>query len=258
MILKIDELDISHELTEGAVISIGRKGHGSDIEIDNGGVSRQHADLKLENGQIKIFDKNSLNRVLLNGAAIEPGVWHTITGSDKVSILGYTFTFFNPEPLNKPQQKTPTNPLPNQGPLPLPDEVKGNTNLNVRFKELLGLKLPVKIGRANTNHIVLPDSVPDDRIVGRSHAEISFRDGQYWIEDLDSKNGTYVNDEKIPPRQPRIIEKKDTILIHLHYFNLAEGYRDLREEVAIRAVGISKTYANGFVGLNPMSVDIPF
>ena len=33
--------------------------------------------------------------------------------------------------------------------------------------------------------------------VSRKHALISFRDNEYWLEDLDSKNGTYINGVKI-------------------------------------------------------------
>jgi hypothetical protein len=34
----------------------------------------------------------------------------------------------------------------------------------------------------------------DDETVSSSHARISFQEGQWWVEDLDSRNGTYLND----------------------------------------------------------------
>ncbi|WP_158542247.1 FHA domain-containing protein [Lujinxingia litoralis] len=33
---------------------------------------------------------------------------------------------------------------------------------------------------------------PDDRHVSKHHARVSWRDGKVWLEDLDSKNGSYV------------------------------------------------------------------
>ncbi len=255
MILKIDELNISRQITEGEVVSIGRTGHGQNIELDSGEVSREHAAVKLEGGKIWVLDKKSTNGTLVNGQRVKSEAWHQLGTGDNLSIRGFNFSFVDPQARPRPE------PNHQSSPPPKPPGGAPNTDLNARFTELVRLKLPIKIGRYtenSTNDIILPDLVPDDKIVGRYHAEITFNDGKYWIEDLDSKNGTYVNDERIPSRQPRPIDKKDTILIHLHYFNLAEGYKDLRQEVAIRAEGIGKTYANGFVGLNPMTVEIPY
>jgi|GEM_PF-2266351 len=50
----------------------------------------------------------------------------------------------------------------------------------------------VSLGRADDNQIVL-----DSRKASRRHALIYFRAGEYFIEDLKSKNGTWVNGEKL-------------------------------------------------------------
>ncbi len=49
------------------------------------------------------------------------------------------------------------------------------------------------IGRTPDNSI----SFPDDPNVSRHHAEIEVRDGEYWLIDLGSSNGTTVNGEKL-------------------------------------------------------------
>lgn len=36
--------------------------------------------------------------------------------------------------------------------------------------------------------------------ISRRHAELTFADGQFWITDLGSANGTYVNGDRISPR----------------------------------------------------------
>ncbi|MBS1521823.1 MAG: FHA domain-containing protein [Bacteroidetes bacterium] len=265
MIIKVDHTGINYELNDGQTISIGRKGAGADLEIDDQSISRKHAQVKLEGRNVHIMDTKSTNGVLINGNKITPEQWYAVANGDQVSILGYLLKF---QPVNEPQEiklkvedklKPEMKPEPKPEPKPQPQEKKqGAEDLNKKFDSLLNLKLPIRIGRADDNDIVLPDKAPDDRTVSRKHAEIYFEGGRYWVKDLGSTNGTFLNDTRLEPNQPKILEDKDIVLIHLHCFSLIDGYRDLREEVAIRAEGIGKVYANKFVGLNPMSVEIPY
>jgi serine/threonine-protein kinase len=48
------------------------------------------------------------------------------------------------------------------------------------------------IGRTQGNDVVLPDPT-----VSRHHARLMFRNGQWYLEDLNSSNGTYVNNIRI-------------------------------------------------------------
>jgi pSer/pThr/pTyr-binding forkhead associated (FHA) protein len=48
------------------------------------------------------------------------------------------------------------------------------------------------IGRADDNTLIL-----EDPYASAHHALILWREGRWWIEDLDSHNGTLVNDERI-------------------------------------------------------------
>lgn len=41
------------------------------------------------------------------------------------------------------------------------------------------------------------DSMDYNSVVSRNHAMIEIRDGHYWISDLESKNGTFVNGRRI-------------------------------------------------------------
>ncbi len=59
----------------------------------------------------------------------------------------------------------------------------------------LGLDETV-IGRGSTCHLVLPDDG-----VSRKHASVRRRGGAYYLADLGSKNGTYIEDERIVIRQ---------------------------------------------------------
>lgn len=60
------------------------------------------------------------------------------------------------------------------------------------------------VGRDADNDIVL-----DDQEASSRHARISFLDGAFWIEDLDTTNGTLVNGERI--REPTLLHNEDLI-----------------------------------------------
>jgi diguanylate cyclase (GGDEF)-like protein len=56
---------------------------------------------------------------------------------------------------------------------------------------------PFEIGRSSTNDLFI-----DQESISRHHARISFDGSSYWISDLGSTNGTFVNDE--PVREQRL------------------------------------------------------
>lgn len=85
--------------------------------------------------------------------------------------------------------------------------VKGNKKVQVFPIQ----KLPVKIGRMSDNDIVLKDTM-----VSRHHASIFMKDRAFFVEDLNSKNGTFVNTVRVGSRKlnvgDRITIGKNTIL----------------------------------------------
>ena len=64
------------------------------------------------------------------------------------------------------------------------------------------------IGRGTDADIVLPE-----RQVSRYHLKIHFRDGRYVLEDLDSKNGTFLNGQQVKGSVP--LQDGDEIQIAL-------------------------------------------
>jgi pSer/pThr/pTyr-binding forkhead associated (FHA) protein len=63
----------------------------------------------------------------------------------------------------------------------------------------------VEIGKASHNHIVVSDPT-----VSNAHAVLMVRDGGYTIVDLGSRNGTFVNGDRLGP-QARTLRHGDTI-----------------------------------------------
>ncbi len=71
------------------------------------------------------------------------------------------------------------------------------------------------IGRAVDNNIVLADEM-----VSAHHARITFHGGQWLLEDLGSRNGTYVNDHRL--EGPLAITQEDRIQIGAAILELSE------------------------------------
>jgi pSer/pThr/pTyr-binding forkhead associated (FHA) protein len=59
--------------------------------------------------------------------------------------------------------------------------------------------------------IDLADEGAAEKGVSRQHACVTYRDEQVYIEDLGSRNGTYVNQRQLKARQPHRLQDKDTI-----------------------------------------------
>ncbi len=68
------------------------------------------------------------------------------------------------------------------------------------------LRDTLNIGRHDDNDIVIADSK-----ASRHHARIHNNHGQYWIEDLNSKNGIYLNDIKLSG--PVVLADEDKLSI---------------------------------------------
>ena len=55
------------------------------------------------------------------------------------------------------------------------------------------------------------DVILDSPTVSRTHAFLERKDGNYYVCDLNSKNGTFCNGERLLPQEKRKIEQEDLI-----------------------------------------------
>jgi pSer/pThr/pTyr-binding forkhead associated (FHA) protein len=55
----------------------------------------------------------------------------------------------------------------------------------------------VKIGRGPSNQVV----IAEDTFASRNHAWIAFEQGEFWLEDLGSTNGTLLNGHPVVKKQ---------------------------------------------------------
>ena len=74
--------------------------------------------------------------------------------------------------------------------------------LIVRTGQLKGHRFPIRVpivnvGRAEYNDVVVPDSS-----VSSAHAKIQLREGIWVVVDLDSTNGTFVDEDRVSGEAP--------------------------------------------------------
>lgn len=64
----------------------------------------------------------------------------------------------------------------------------------------------LSVGRGNDNDVVL-----GSKQVSRNHAVLSVLDGQLYVKDLDSSNGTFINDRRIEGNESNLLQVDDTL-----------------------------------------------
>lgn len=99
--------------------------------------------------------------------------------------------------------KAPRAPLPPHG-LALAG-IDGNgrrVHLALAPARFAGQRLGLSLGR----HPGLVDEVVSDRNVSRRHLRIACRRGRFYIEDLNSANGTFLNERRLRPFRPEALE----------------------------------------------------
>lgn len=70
--------------------------------------------------------------------------------------------------------------------------------------QALPLSVVTGLGRAPSNTVII-----EDAFASNEHALLSRRNGRWWLEDLDSKNGTLLNGERLTA--PAILATGDEI-----------------------------------------------
>ncbi|WP_367111377.1 FHA domain-containing protein [uncultured Psychrobacter sp.] len=100
-------------------------------------------------------------------------------------------------------------------------DVESNTwQLNALTEALGDLTLTVSdnlsIGRGNDNDVVL-----GSKSVSRNHAQLSVLNGKLHIKDLESSNGTFINDQRIEGSDAKLLNVDDTVSFASFAFQVA-------------------------------------
>lgn len=102
-----------------------------------------------------------------------------------------------------------------------------------------GREIPLSQELLTIGRLQGSDVVIDDRLASRRHAEIERRRGQYVVNDCGSRNGTFVNGQRIS--EPHMLRDGDEIQIGLGFKALyvdPEATRALRTDVIVLGRGL--------------------
>lgn len=94
----------------------------------------------------------------------------------------------------------------------------------------LTLNQPITFGRSASlppkSHIDLSRYNAVEHGVSRIHMTLRNKDGKFFIEDMDSINGTYINGEPLKPRDPIQLKNSDEVRLgrlRLYAYFLEDG-----------------------------------
>jgi membrane fusion protein (multidrug efflux system) len=198
-------------------IRIGREAD-NDLVLDSDSCSRYHAEILFGRGLYKIVDLNSTNGILVDAQRVRE---HMITSGDEIELGEYTLS------LSIPKIETPkTTLMPTMDAAPEPavaPETAAAPNV-LYVNRLIGkggertLKIAegveYVIGRSPS-----ADMVVDDAECSGKHASVFLRGDRCTIRDLDSANGTFVNDEQV---QQAEIRPGDRLVLGRTQFSVSE------------------------------------
>lgn len=173
-------------LAEG-VSHLGRA-EDNELVLADIGVSRRHARITVEPQQVKIEDLGSGNGTFVRSRRIDQ---HVIADGDEVLVEPFTLVFRITGADSATADDDETIRAPG------PEEMAAAP---VRLVVLAGHRLapfyplggaPLTMGRSEARDVVLFDPA-----ASRGHCRIERRGDGYWLVDLGSANGTYVNNQR--------------------------------------------------------------
>jgi pSer/pThr/pTyr-binding forkhead associated (FHA) protein len=192
----------------GGELTIGRT-PGNDIVIDNVGVSRRHAVMRVQEGKAFLEDLGSANGTFVRGQKIER---HELQDGDEIAIVKHRLVYRIPKENEAPSRVEP---------IPDPGQRTMYIDTTTIAHAVGSRQAPRSEGAAATTlrpRLLLPDlkkyALDEDEVtlgsgsgcqiqlsgmfVGRVHAKIvRTKEGQLKIQHLGGLAGTRVNGEKI-------------------------------------------------------------
>jgi hypothetical protein len=85
-------------------------------------------------------------------------------------------------------------------------EASGDEGQEPAIGTVFPLRAVTSIGRSPNNTIIIPDTYASSQ-----HALLTQREGQWWLEDRNSRNGTMMNGSRI--EEPTIVGTGDVICV---------------------------------------------
>ncbi|MCB9471056.1 MAG: FHA domain-containing protein [Candidatus Obscuribacterales bacterium] len=180
--------DVVMDFTSNKV-TLGRSGQNADMEFPADTISARHAEIEITPEGPLLRDTNSRNGTYVNGERITERI---LKPGDRVKLSEQFEFVFGKKVLGELENFK----------LSLPE-----SGLNLEFPQ--GAKRIV-VGRGHDADVKLVDDGHLDVAgISRRHAEFRYEDGKIIVEDLGSKNGTYVNGRRI--EEPTELKPGDAV-----------------------------------------------
>jgi pSer/pThr/pTyr-binding forkhead associated (FHA) protein len=191
-----------YQLTAGATATIGRSSN-NDIQIAEQHVSRQHAVINYRDGIFMINDLGSSNGTFVNDSQVDSPF--PLFAGDEIRLYVPTIKFLAYEIGQEDEGHSTiikaTNPA-GQGSLIVTNGPQEGQTIPLLLNR-------ITIGRA-TNKATW-EVLLQDPSVSRPHARLEKNDDKWHIIDLNSSNGTRINNETLDPRKPVALQDGDTL-----------------------------------------------
>ncbi len=187
-----------------------------DVELADKSISRKHAEIVRDGEDFFLIDLKSGNGTLLNNKKIRPLEKHLLRPNDLIKIEFFEICFLGIEDdIQKPvEEDTDTDII----------EIKMIKKVLKALDKDNAPSLEVLNGVAAGKKVFFTEEFPvldigrdpksklciDEAVISRNHAKLTRKWGGVVLEDLDSRNGCYVNNEKI---KEQVLKDGDKVLL---------------------------------------------
>ena len=208
LLVNKDKKQVAKVAITGNVFVIGRA-PDCNLPIDEPLASRQHTEVIFERGSYWVQDRGSRNGTFLNGEKINAR--RELNDNDEIGIGATRLKFLwdkSSQEADDDDDKTrvaSAGDFDKKSPGQKVVEKKGGGSVEVKLRVVDGplhggvfqnWESPLTIGRGLQNHVVLVDDA-----VSTAQAEIVQEGEQYFIVDLNSSNGTFLDGVKVHKTQ---------------------------------------------------------
>ncbi len=169
---------------DSSLFAIGRREEPfTRLEQDAAKLSRRHARMFVENGMVYLADLQSLNGTRVNGRVLGTDA-QVLAEGDMVDFGGAITFKVEIDSTEIGAQHAATLILkPSQSP---------------ELESIVIERFPYMVNRDDPIFSQHKESMPDEvKRISRRHALFALNKGQICIEDLDSSNGTFINDQRM-------------------------------------------------------------
>jgi len=188
--------------------SVGRD--AADLLIADPTISRRHAQVTLEGGQLVVEDLGSTNGTKVGDRRLDPGERVAAFNGDTVRFGSVSLTLTLPGGEARPADLGPVETQPAPAGEAAPATVRGAALGFLVLGD--GTEFPLyegvnSIGRRSANQITLADA-----FMSGKHAEVLVQaDGTAQLVDVGSTNGSFLGEERLAPHAPLALTEGLTV-----------------------------------------------